>query len=151
MASLAYADADPDHRNGNMTRSAAAVLTGVAVLGVVGGLTALAVMRLVLPSGLGGNNPSTLILMVFGIVLIAEVIAGYATATIAPRHPYPHAAGVAVLLSVIILLVGVVSREPFGVAASQAGINLLQIPGLVLGAFVATRRSESRSGHNQSS
>ena len=127
-----------------MTRSAVAVLTGVAVLGVVG-LAALAAMRLALPNGLGGDNPITLILIVLGIGLLAEVVAGYATARMAPSHPFPHAAGVAGLLSVIIVLYGFVSSEPFSVAASQAGMNLLQIPGLVLGAFVATRGSKSQS------
>lgn len=140
MASLAYADAKPDHRNGNMTRSAAAVLTGVAVLGVVG-LAALILMRLVQPNGLGGDNPGVLILIVFGIALLAEIVAGYATGRIAPSHPCQHAAGVAVLISVIVLLSGIISSEPYSVAASQAGVNLLQIPGLVLGAYVASRLS----------
>ena len=110
------------------------------MLGVVG-LAGLSVVRLLVPSGLEGDNPNVLILTVVGIGLVAEVIAGYATARIAPSHPYPHAAGVAVLFSVIIVLVGFLSREPFSVAMSQAGMNLLQIPGLVLGAFVAMRRS----------
>ena len=121
-----------------MTRSAAAVLTGVAVLGVVG-LAALGAVRFVLPSGLGGDNPGALVLTVLLVALIAEVVAGFATAKITPSHPCRHAAGVAVMISVIVLLAGVFSSEPYSVAASQAGVNLLQIPGLVLGAYVASR------------
>ncbi|TFG61829.1 MAG: hypothetical protein E4H28_08370 [Gemmatimonadales bacterium] len=121
-----------------MTRSAAAVLAGVAVLGVVG-IAALGAVRFVLPSGLGGDSAGALILIVLGIGLLAEIVAGYATARIAPSHPCQHGAGVAVLISVIILLSGFVSSEPYSVAASQAGVNLLQIPGLVLGAYLASR------------
>jgi len=121
-----------------MTRSAAAVLTGVAVLGTVG-LAALSLTRLILPGGLGGDNPTAVILLVIVIGLLAESVAGYATARIAPSHPYYHAVGVAVMLSVIVLMFGSMSAEPFSVAVSQASINLLQIPGLVLGAFVAKR------------
>ena len=128
-----------------MTRSAAAVLTGVAVLGAVG-LAGLAAVRLVLPSGLGGgDNPGALVLTVLVVALIAEIIAGFATAKIAPSHPCRHAAGVAVMISVIVLLSGFVSSEPYSVAASQAGVNLLQIPGLVLGAYVASRGNAESS------
>ena len=123
-----------------MTRSAAAVLTGVAVLGVVG-LAVLGAVRFVLPSGLGGDSPGALVLTVLVVALIAEIIAGFATAKIAPSRPCLHAAGVAVMISVIVLLSGFVSSEPYSVAASQAGVNLLQIPGLVLGAYVASRGS----------
>jgi len=149
MASLAYADAIPDHRNGNMTRSAAAVFTGVAVLGGVG-LAALGAVRFVVPGGLGGDDPGALILTVFGIALLAEIVAGYATGRIAPSHPCQHAAGVAVLISVIVLLSGIMSSEPYSVAASQAGVNLLQIPGLVLGAYVASR-GKAKFGQIQAS
>lgn len=121
-----------------MTRSAAGVLIGVAVLGAVG-LAGLSAARLVVPSGLGGDNPTSVIFMVVGIGLLAESIAGYVTARIAPSHPYLHAVGVAALLSLIVLAFGAVSTEPFGVAAGQAGLNLLQIPGLVFGSFVAVR------------
>lgn len=121
-----------------MTRSAAAVLTGVAVLGAVG-LAALSLARLVLPGELGGDNPTALIFLVVVIGLLAESVAGYATARIAPSHPYYHAVGVAAMLSVIVLAFGTMSAEPFSVAVSQAGINLLQVPGLLLGAFVAKR------------
>ena len=121
-----------------MTRSAAAVLTGVAVLGAVG-LAALSLARLVLPGAFGGDNPTALVLLVVVIGLLAETVAGYATARIAPSHPYYHAVGVAAMLSVIVLVFGTMSAEPFSVAISQAGINLLQIPGLLLGAFVAKR------------
>ncbi|MDH3296728.1 MAG: hypothetical protein OEM23_03470 [Gemmatimonadota bacterium] len=133
-----------------MTRSAAAVLTGVAVLGAVG-LAALALTRLVFPGELGGDNPSGLILMVVAIGLVAEGAAGYAAGRIAPSHPYGHAVGVAALLSLIVLASGTLSSEPFSVAVSQAGINLLQIPGLVLGAFVAKRlaRENQVPGENE--
>ena len=121
-----------------MTRSATAVLVGAAVLGVTG-VVALGAVRFVLPSGLGGDNPGSLILIVLGIALLAEIAAGIATARLAPSHPCRHAAGVAVLISVIVLLSGFVSSEPYSVAASQAGVNLLHIPGLVLGADIASR------------
>lgn len=121
-----------------MTRSAAAVLTGVAVLGAVG-LAALSLARLAFPGELGGDNPTAAVLLVVVIGLLAETVAGYATARIAPSHPYHHAVGVAAMLSVIVLAFGTISAEPFSVAVSQAGINLLQIPGLLLGAFVAKR------------
>jgi hypothetical protein len=121
-----------------MTRSAAAVLTGVVVLGGTG-IAVLSVVRFASPGGLGGDNPGSLILVVLGIALIAEIAAGYAAGRMAPCHPCRHAAGVAVLISVIVLLSGFVSSEPYGVAASQAGVNLLQIPGLMLGAYMASR------------
>jgi len=121
-----------------MTRSAAAVLTGVAVLGVVG-LAGLGAVRLVLPTELGGDNPGALVLTVLLVALIAEIVAGFATAKFAPSHPCQHAAGVAVMISVIVLLAGFFSSESYSVAVSQAGVNLLQIPGLVLGAYVASR------------
>ena len=121
-----------------MTRSAAAVLTGVAVLGIVG-IAAISAVRLLLPSGLGGDSSSALILIGLGVALLAEIVSGYATARLAPNHPRRHAAGVAVLISLIVLLSGFVSSEPYSVAASQAGVNLLQIPGLILGAYVASR------------
>ena len=121
-----------------MTRSAAAVLTGVAVLGIVG-IAAIGAVRLLLPSGLGCDSSSALILIGLGVALLAEIVSGYATARLAPNHPRRHAAGVAVLISLIVLLSGFVSSEPYSVAASQAGVNLLQIPGLILGAYVASR------------
>jgi len=121
-----------------MTRSAAAVLTGVAVLGIVG-IAAISVVRLLLPSGLGGDSSSALIFIGLGVALLAEIVSGYATARLAPSHPRRHAAGVAVLISLIVLLSGFVSSEPYSVAATQAGVNLLQIPGLMLGAYVALR------------
>lgn len=121
-----------------MTRSATAVLIGAAVLGVTG-VVALGAVRFVLPGGLSGDNPGSLILTVLGIALLAEIAAGISTARLAPSHPCQHAAGVAVLISAIVLLSGFVSSEPYSVAASQAGVNLLQIPGLVLGAYIASR------------
>ena len=132
-----------------MNRSAAAVLTGVAVLGVVG-LAGLGAVRLVLPTELGGDNPGALVLTVLVVALIAEIIAGFATAKIAPSDPCRHAAGVALMISVIILISGFFSSEPYSVAASQAGVNLLQIPGLVLGAYVASR-GNAGSGQKQAS
>jgi len=120
-----------------MTRSAAAVLTGVAVLGGTG-IAVLSLVRFAAPGGLGGDDPASLILVVLGIALFAEIAAGYAAGRMAPFHPFRHAAGVAVLISVIVLLSGFVSSEPYGVAASQAGVNLLQIPGLMLGAYMAS-------------
>lgn len=149
MGNLAYAESDPKHWKASMTRSAAAVLTGVAVLGGVG-LAALGAVRFVVPGGLGGDNPGALILTVFGIALLAEIVAGFATGRIAPSHPCQHAAGVAVLISVIVLLSGIMSSEPYSVAASQAGVNLLQIPGLVLGAYVASR-GKAKIGQIQAS
>ena len=105
-----------------MTRSAAAVLSGVAVLGIVG-IAAIIAVRLLLPSGLGGDSSSALILIGLGAALLAEIVSGYATARLAPSHPKRHAAGVAVLISLIVLLSGLVSSEPYSVAASQAGVG----------------------------
>ena len=137
MGNLAYAESDPKHWKASMTRSAAAVLTGVAVLGGVG-LAALGAVRFVVPGGLGGDDPGALILTVFGIALLAEIVAGFSTVRIAPTHPCQHAAGVDVLISVSVLLSGSMSSESHTVAASPDGVHPRHTPGRVLVPHVAS-------------
>lgn len=119
-------------------RSVAAVLLGVLVLfaaafGASYTFGALSVSN----RGLTGPGYTTVI---WGAGLAGQALAGYAAARTAGRAPYAHAIGVGVVVVGLVLSPSLVQVVPDWWAVQVAAVNLLLLPGLLAGAWVASQR-----------
>lgn len=119
-------------------------MQGRSLIAVFAGLVVLAAVMLVewrivvaLPAPIALPSPSTTLLRIVAMGLLAEVPAGYLTARLSPSFPFRHAFAVAVSAGLIGgAVMSITGLSTFSLAA---GLNLLQAPGILLGAWLQAR------------
>jgi hypothetical protein len=119
-------------------RSVAAVLLGVLVLFAAAFGASYTFGALSLSNrGLTGPAYATVI---WGAGLAGQALAGYAVARAAGRAPYAHAIGVGAVVVALVLSPSLLQVVPDWWAPQAAAVNLLLLPGLLAGAWIAAQR-----------
>jgi hypothetical protein len=121
----------------SILRSAAAIALGAVVL--VGMLVIIMVaIRSFVPGGPADVPAAGQVVVSLAIGLLAEVPAGWVVGRIAPAKPYVHGIALVLFFS---LMAGLQTGATGGIAvgAPLFLLNLLQIPGVLVGVWLAVR------------
>ena len=130
-------------------RSVLTVLGAFFVVAVLVGLTTALVAELMLGSAGPGAEPTPPFLVVnLTYSVVYAIVGGYVAATVSDRSPLGHAAALSVFMMALGLTTWVINLgEP---ASGQPAwypwvITLIVPPTAIVGGFLATRRSRSRT------
>lgn len=130
-------------------RSIIAVMAGVGVLILIAFVSGYVTRTLfgLGPGSAVGFTPS-LALGSLAIGLLAEIPGGWVTARLSPSRPYLHAVALVLFLSAFAAVTVFDGFAGLGQAGRVAAANLVQLPGVLLGAWLGARvrgRSETAS------
>ncbi|MEE9207027.1 MAG: hypothetical protein V3U67_01435 [Gemmatimonadota bacterium] len=119
-------------------RSVAAIPLGVLVLFAAAFATSYVFAALGISNrGLVGPTYTA---VTWGAGLAGQALAGYAAARAAGQAPYAHAIGVGIVVVAMALGPNLLQSVPDQWTVEAAGVYLPQLPGLLAGAWIVSRR-----------
>ena len=127
----------------SIMRSIASIVLGAVVL-VSMIMLIMVVIRRFVPGGPAGVPVAGQIVVSLAIGLLAEIPAGWTVGRLAPAKPYVHGIALVVFFS---LMAGLQTGATGGIAvgAPLFLMNLMQIPGVLVGVWLAVRDRGART------
>jgi len=127
------------------SRSVLAVISGAFVLLTVAVSLGYLFSLLAVHLGSGPTSGLSELLIAVTIGLLAQIPAGYVVARFAPSWPYLHAIALVVAFSIAAGLLISTGAGPVDGGLETAAVNLIQLPGILLGVWIHERRTPSEA------